>query len=381
MPTDCPVCGTPLRPMREGTSTCAARTPSRAPRKVLERVEHIGSRGAFDIEALGEVTAAALTQPVVPEVPPLRTEAGPLRARRLHVRTRRGRTRTRARDEPAHARGDRGRRPRPGDGPAARGRGRRTCRRRAPFRRQAHVVKAERARAEADGRTLPDWEPSAAARTLLDQVLDLLEGEGELWRGLLVALGIRNVGPTAPRALAQEFQSMTRLREVVEGTRPSPPKAAVGRRGVGPTIVRSLVDWFATPWRAAIVDAWAAAGVRMEDAAAGGVTRTLEVTDEQDRARGLTVVVTGGLERFSRDEAKEAIIAAAARPRGASPRRPTSSSWARTRAAGDRGARGRAADPRRGRSSRRCSPSAARTRCAPAGGDAPGDAHADGGDA
>ena len=39
-------------------------------------MEHIGSRGALDVEALGEVTAAALTQPSVPAVPPLETEAG-----------------------------------------------------------------------------------------------------------------------------------------------------------------------------------------------------------------------------------------------------------------------------------------------------------------
>ena len=52
-------------------------------------------------------------------------------------------------------------------------------------------------------------------------------------------------------------------------------------------------------WHEEIVAGWAAAGVRMEDEVAEGFVKTLE---------GLTVVVTGGLEGFSRDGAKEAII-------------------------------------------------------------------------
>ena len=63
--------------------------------------------------------------------------------------------------------------------------------------------------------------------------------------------------------------------------------------------------WFEQPgeddkWHAAIVEKWAAAGVRMQEERDESAPRTLE---------GLTVVVTGGLERFSRDGAKEAILA------------------------------------------------------------------------
>jgi DNA ligase (NAD+) len=114
-----------------------------------------------------------------------------------------------------------------------------------------------------------------------------------------VALSIRNVGPTAARALAQEFRTMDALREVVEGDPDAAAARLAGVEGVGPTIARSLVDWFATPWHAQVVDRWRAAGVRMADVADAAVPRTLE---------GLTVVVTGSLERFSRDEAKEAIL-------------------------------------------------------------------------
>ena len=69
--------------------------------------------------------------------------------------------------------------------------------------------------------------------------------------------------------------------------------------GVGPTIAAALTEWFAEDWHREIVDRWAAAGVRMADERDETVPRTLE---------GLTIVVTGTLPTFSRDEAKEAII-------------------------------------------------------------------------
>lgn len=295
MPADCPECGTPLRPMREGDVDLRCPNAETCPAQVRGRVEHIGSRGALDIEALGEVTAAALTQPDVPREPPLRTEADLFdlvgyaadasdeerervraaslaRLAEIEVVVRDPETGLPREDE---------------DG---------NVRRRTPFRRRLTWSRAQRTAAEAQGRELPDWEPSEAARTLLDQ-LDLAKTK-ELWR-VLVALSIRNVGPTAARALAQEFRSMTALREVVEGD----PETAAGRlagvEGVGPTIAQSLTDWFATPWHAQVVDRWRDAGVLMRDEAGADTERTLE---------GLTVVVTGSLERFSRDEAKEAIL-------------------------------------------------------------------------
>jgi DNA ligase (NAD+) len=68
---------------------------------------------------------------------------------------------------------------------------------------------------------------------------------------------------------------------------------------VGPVIAQALTEWFAEDWHRDIVDRWAAAGVRMADERDESTPRTLE---------GLTVVVTGSLEGFSRDEAKEAIL-------------------------------------------------------------------------
>ena len=115
-----------------------------------------------------------------------------------------------------------------------------------------------------------------------------------LWR-VLVALSIRHVGPTAARALATEFGSMTAVREASE-------ESLAATEGVGPTIAASVREWFDGPesdWHTAIVDAWAAAGVAMADERDESIPRTLE---------GLTLVVTGGLQAYTRDSVKEAII-------------------------------------------------------------------------
>ncbi|HMR50453.1 MAG TPA: NAD-dependent DNA ligase LigA [Arachnia sp.] len=112
-----------------------------------------------------------------------------------------------------------------------------------------------------------------------------------LWR-VLVALSIRHVGPTAARALATRFGSL-------EAIRAASVEELAEAEGVGVVIAESVVAWFAVDWHRAIVEAWAAAGVRMVDEVDESRPRTLE---------GLTVVVTGSLERYTRDSAKEAIL-------------------------------------------------------------------------
>lgn len=114
----------------------------------------------------------------------------------------------------------------------------------------------------------------------------------QLWR-VLVALSIRHVGPTAARALATEFGEL----EAIEGASVE-QLAAV--EGVGTTIAAAVVDWFSVDWHRAIVDKWRTAGVRMADERDESIPRNLE---------GLSIVVTGSLPGYSRDEAKEAIIA------------------------------------------------------------------------
>jgi DNA ligase (NAD+) len=113
-----------------------------------------------------------------------------------------------------------------------------------------------------------------------------------LWR-VLVALSIRHVGPTAARALATEFGSLDAIRSAS-----TEQLAAV--EGVGPTIAAAVTEWFTVDWHCVIVDKWRSAGVRMADERDASVLRTLE---------GLSIVVTGSLTGFSRDDAKEAIVA------------------------------------------------------------------------
>jgi len=131
---------------------------------------------------------------------------------------------------------------------------------------------------------------SANGRRLLDH-LDAAR-QVPLWR-VLVALSIRHVGPTAARALATEFGSMEAIRAADEAE-------LAAADGVGPTIAEAVIEWFEVAWHRRIVDAWTAAGVSMADERDTSVPRTLE---------GLTVVVTGSLEGYSRDSAKEAILA------------------------------------------------------------------------
>jgi DNA ligase (NAD+) len=111
-----------------------------------------------------------------------------------------------------------------------------------------------------------------------------------LWR-ILVALSIRHVGPTAARALATQFGDLALIRA-------ASVSELAGVEGVGAVIAEAVVEWFAVDWHQAIVEKWTAAGVRMAD----------EPDDTPKTLTGLTIVVTGSLGGFSRDEAKEAIV-------------------------------------------------------------------------
>jgi len=115
-----------------------------------------------------------------------------------------------------------------------------------------------------------------------------------------VALSIRHVGPTASRALANAYGSMAKIRAASE-------EELAGIDGVGPTMASTISQWFDTEWHCRIVDRWAEAGVRVEDEVNDSAPRTLE---------GLSVVVTGSLEGYSRDESKEAIITRGGRAAG-----------------------------------------------------------------
>ncbi|HET7305405.1 MAG TPA: NAD-dependent DNA ligase LigA [Segeticoccus sp.] len=245
MPTHCPACGTELAPQKEGDKDIRCPNARSCPAQLRERLFSLAGRGAFDIEALGWEGSTALL------------EAGVI-----------------------HDEGDLFTlAPRDGDRSRA-------VERLATVGFYTRAAKrTDPAEEVADGRTL-----SANGHKLLDNLA--AAKEQPLWR-VLVALSIRHVGPTAARALAGHFRSLEAIRSATEEE-----LAAV--EGVGPTIAESVSAWFDVDWHREIVEKWAACGVRMADEADESVPRTLE---------GRTVVVTGSLETFSRDSAKEAILA------------------------------------------------------------------------
>jgi DNA ligase (NAD+) len=128
----------------------------------------------------------------------------------------------------------------------------------------------------------------------VEKLLAALEGAKSrpLWR-ILVALSIRHVGPTAAQALASNFGSMKAISDATA-------EELAKIDGVGETIAQSITDWFAIDWHRAIVSKWEKAGVIMVAQAAAQVPQTLA---------GLTFVVTGGLESFTRDSIAETILA------------------------------------------------------------------------
>ncbi|MET9261041.1 NAD-dependent DNA ligase LigA [Amycolatopsis sp. NPDC004079] len=131
---------------------------------------------------------------------------------------------------------------------------------------------------------------SANARKLLAN-LDSAK-DRPLWK-VIVALSIRHVGPTAAQALAREFVSLQRIEDASE-------EELADVDGVGPTIAHAVQEWFEVGWHREIVEKWRRSGVRMEEERDESIPRNLE---------GLSIVVTGSLDGFSRDEAKEVIMA------------------------------------------------------------------------
>ncbi len=287
MPVQCPECGATLRPMKEGDIDLRCPNARSCPAQVRGRVEHVGSRGALDIEVLGEVTAAALTQPEHPAQPPLETEAG-LFALTLDelvpisVLVRDAETGEPKVDEDTGA-----------------------FVRRAPFQKLGPAMyppgtedldPAERRR-RGIRKDYHEVRPSEAAIKLLAELEKAKRKD--LYR-LLVSLNIRHVGPVAARELAHWFGSLDAIRAAT-----SEELAAV--EGVGSIIAESLTSWFTVDWHREIVDQWTAAGVRWEIPGHPGPGAAVSAGGVLD---GLTVVTTGTLDGYTREGAQEAIIQA-----------------------------------------------------------------------
>ncbi|MCG7291091.1 NAD-dependent DNA ligase LigA [Corynebacterium afermentans] len=222
-PENCPVCGTKLAPAKEGDADWRCPNTRSCPAQLATRLEYIASRGAFDIEALGEKGAQDLIASGVLEDEAKLFDLTEDDLKKSSVYTRK------------------------------------------------------------------DGEVNASGKKLLANLETAKNAD--LWR-VIVALSIRHVGPTAARALASRFHSMRSLID-------APTADLAETDGVGDVIAESFKEWFTVDWHQNIVDTWAAAGVTME-------------ADEENRApqtlEGLTIVATGTLEGFTRDEIKEAIL-------------------------------------------------------------------------
>jgi len=260
MPTLCPSCGSPLAPGKEGDVDLRCTNLQSCPAQLTERIYYAASRAAFDIEALGFEAAKALTAPAEPAEPPLRSEAFLFDLTEEDLR-------------------------------------------------EVKIEREKKVKGVGTGKTelVPYFwskgtakRPSAPTKNTRNLFVELQKAKQQpLWR-VLVALSIRHVGPTAARALATEFGSMDAIRAADRDR-----LAAVD--GVGSTIADSIINWFAVDWHAEVVNRWAQAGVRMQDERDESIERTLE---------GVTVVVTGTLNDFTRDSAKEAIIVRGGRASG-----------------------------------------------------------------
>ncbi|MBW1598261.1 NAD-dependent DNA ligase LigA [Streptomyces sp. JJ38] len=261
MPAECPECGTALQPMKEGDVDLRCPNARSCPAQLRERLFYLAGRKCLDIEHFGYVVASALTQPLEPAEPVLKDEGGlfdltveELLPIRSYVLD-------------------------PDSG----------LPKRDPKTGEKKVVTLfANQKGEPRKNTISMLENIGAAR------------ERPLAR-IITGLSIRHVGPVAAEALAREFRSIDRIAEASE-------EELSATEGVGPTIAASLKDWFAVDWHRDIVERWRAAGVRMvEEGGEESGPRPLE---------GLTVVVTGTLETYTRDGAKEALQSRGAKVTG-----------------------------------------------------------------
>ncbi len=257
MPKSCPECGSKLAPASDGDVDLRCPNSQSCPAQLRERIAYIGSRSVLDIEALGYVSATALTQPLEPANAPIQSEADLFDL---------------------------------------------TLEKLLPIR--AYVLDPDTGLAKHDSDGTPkvvdffrkkDGTPAEVALKLLSNLEDAKTKE--LWR-IMVALSIRHVGPVAARALCEHFGSLSAIFSASESE-----LAEV--EGVGPTLAKSILDWWSEGWHKDIIKRWEKAGVQLAipgHAGPGSIKR-------EGVFSGLTIVVTGTLTSLSRDEAEARIIA------------------------------------------------------------------------
>ncbi|HYI58727.1 MAG TPA: NAD-dependent DNA ligase LigA [Microlunatus sp.] len=222
MPTHCPECDTELRPEKEGDADLRCPNSRSCPAQLRERLFHLASRQALDIEVLGYQAAMALLDAG------LLTDEGDL------------------------------------------------------------FDLTEDKLLTTDLFTTKSGALSANGAKLLG---NLEEAKARPLDKFLVALSIRHIGKGVAPDVARAFGS-------IEALASATPEQLAEVEGIGPTLVTAITDWFAVDWHREIVRKWQAAGAVMRD----------EQAEHSDTSlAGLSVVVTGSLDGFTRDSAAEAV--------------------------------------------------------------------------
>ncbi|MER6947023.1 NAD-dependent DNA ligase LigA [Nonomuraea sp. NPDC000554] len=252
MPTHCPECGTELAYEKEGDADLRCPNARYCPGQIRERLYFAAARRALDIDGLGYVGATALSQPLPPQDPVVRTEADlfDLTLEQLIP------IRSVVRDlDTGLPKID-------------------------PKTGEEKVVTFF---SNADGG------PSQNALTLIQQ---LEEAKERPLAQVLLALSIRHVGPATARDLANATRSIDVIMNASEEELAAVP-------GIGPRVAATIREWFEVDWHREIIERWRAAGVRMAD----------EPAPEKgpQTLAGLTFVVTGTLDGFTRDSAADAL--------------------------------------------------------------------------
>lgn len=304
MPDTCPSCGAKIAAQKDGDVDLRCPNQAYCPAQITERISHLGSRGAFDIEGLGDESALALTQP---EANRDEVAASLVQGQKVLLEDGKVLQLREAEDLPHAEQILKAEALLPA--PAAPIlsneapifsltsedlRDVMTWRKKKDCWVQVRYFwsKGEKLSAAAAQQAGSVFGPPKEGKTVKSLMAELEAAKAQpLWR-VLVGLSIRHLGPTASRALASHFGSMDALRS-------ASVEEIAQVEGVGAVIAQSVKDWFSEPWHVEIVQAWEEAGVRMAD--------EVEASRPQQTLAGMTVVVSGKMPGYTRESAKEAI--------------------------------------------------------------------------
>ena len=159
-------------------------------------------------------------------------------------------------------------------------------------------------------------DPIPVGATIAAKVMDeLAKSKQQPLSRVLFALGIRHVGKSVAELIARRFLTLEALITASE-------EDIAGIDGVGPKIAQSVRQFFSVPENLAVLERLRVAGLNLEEDLSGEAARAAEQTGvdvslaEAQPLAGLTFVLTGTLERRTRDEAGAALKALGAKVTG-----------------------------------------------------------------